>query len=465
MRRLHTNERRLVGATSALLPAGPAVASASTWNPSKASETFAWFDATQMFSGAAENDAAATWTNLTDSRSLIASLTGTNCKVRNIRGRKAVWLNRSAPSKMAALISTTQAQPVVIFIVATSDTPNSTNVLMGGGPGGALAESRISLTGTVWPRTMTGGAGVTLSAGANNQTQNHPFVSAFKYNGGTLSKIYLGETLKNTGNGGTANFEGFTIGDARAGFLPFGGLVSEIVGMLAPSDALILQTQQYLEAKYVTAAKSWRVMRVGDSITAGTGGTTDANGIGQALAIWSNGAPGGAYLDFVGAQSNMTLYSNAQHYGVGGADTYTLGPLLNAQLTAFSPDIIDLQIGVNDANATGTPYVGATSQSNFAAILANCRTALPNSYVLAGSIPQSQAGTNVADLNSRWATAIATEKGLGGKIIDRDDFTALNGGVWANPPYADGLHPDPTGYAYLATEHERALLAAIVALG
>ncbi len=439
---------------------------ASIWNPTQAAETFFYADASRL--SGAENDSVASIANLSNGRGLLASLTGTNCKLRNIRGLPAIWLDRSAPARLTGLVSASQAQPVVIYIVATSDTASSNNVLLGGGPGGALAESRITLTGTSWPRTITGGAGVALSAGTN-PTQNRPFVVAFKYNGATLSRIYYNQTIKATGNGGTANFEGFTIGDARTPALPYGGLVGAVCGQLAPSDALILQTIAFFEAQYHTTDKAWRYMRVGDSTTAGTGGTANANGVGQAMAAWSNTKPGGAYLDFVGSQSNMALYSNAQHYGVGGTDSYGLNTALAAQLALYQPEIIDIRIGVNDANGTNTPYVGATSASNIAAILATCRTSLPNSRVIFGDVHAlgggGAAAANALDLNSRLPAVYATEIGLGGKLHTWSSSAAINGGVYSPTYMNDTLHPNVAGYAALASAVQTPALAAIAALG
>ncbi len=443
-------------------------AGAPAWTPANAAETFYFHNPATL--GTAENAAIASLPNLTDGRGLLASMTGTNLIKRNIRGVPAMRFNNSPASQLEGTLSAAQAQPIVVYVVVTTEIAFATTILLGGGAGSTGTESRITLTTTAYPRTATGGAGTALSAGATAGFVNEPVLVEYEYAGGTLSKIYVNGVLKNTGNGGTTAFWGFTWGNARAGGAPFNGLMGAGVAQLNPSAGTRTLTRQwfYDTYKFGPAQKQWKVMRVGDSTVSGVGGTTNAGGMGQELATWAQAQQSGAYLNFGGSQGGttcLTLFSNGHHYGIGGTDTYSLGPLLAAQLAAYQPDIIDLVVGINDASATNTPYVGATSQANYSAILAQCRTSLPNSYVLAGPITQTQTGTNVADLNGRWATAIAAEKALGGKIIDRDDFTALNGGAWSASFWTDDKHPNPTGYSQLAVEHKRALGAAIVALG
>jgi len=210
-------------------------------------------------------------------------------------------------------------------------------------------------------------------------------------------------------------------------------------------------------------------MRAGDSLTGGTGGTANYAGCGRGLTFWSNTAPGGAYLDFVGSQANTALFSNGHHYGVGGTDSYGLLSLLPAQLTALQPTIIDLMIGTNDANATNTAYVGATSASNIASILAAIRSYSASARVLVTTIPAigggGAAAANGLDFNSRLQAVFDAEVAAGGKLHQWDAFTALNGGVWSGTYMSDNLHPNQAGYDILTTARQAAYLSAIAALG
>ncbi len=445
-----------------------ATGSGAAWTPAAAVETFYFHNPAAI--GTAENAAITSLPNLADSRGLLASVTGTNLIKRNIRGVPAVRFNNVPAGFLEGTLSAAQAQPIVVYAVVTTEIAFGSTIVLGGGAGSAGTESRITLTTTAYPRTATGGAGTALSAGAVAGFVNEPVLLEYEYNGAANSKILANGTVYNTGNGGTAAFWGFTWGNARAGGAPFNGLLGAAVAQLNPSAAVRAQTRQwfYDTYKFGPSQKQWKVMRVGDSTVSGVGGDTNAGGMGQELATWAQSPQSGAYLNFGGSQGAttcLTLFSNGHHYGIGGTDTYSLSPLLAAQLSAYQPDIIDLVVGINDASGTNTPYIGATSQANYAAILATCKATLPNSYVLAGPITQTQTGANVADLNSRWATEIATAKGLGTKIIDRDDFTALNGGVYSASFWTDDKHPNPTGYTQLAVEHKRAISAAVVALG
>jgi lysophospholipase L1-like esterase len=439
-----------------------------SWDPSQAPETF-FFVNPSTLSGA-ENDVVASLPNLADSRGLLASVTGTNCKLRNIRGVPAVWM--SSTSTLGALMSATVAQPVVVYMVVTSDVANGNNFLLGKGPGSAVTEASIRLTTTAWPRTVTAGASTQVSAGVVGPSVNQPMVIAVKFNGSS-TKIYVDGVLVATGTSGSGVFQGFTIGNASVGGQAFAGLMGAVVAQLAPSDALIAQTIAYLQALYRTTGKRWQVEREGDSLTNGTGGVTGHGGYGYDLEVWGRSAPGGAYLDFIGSKSTqLTTYSNCHNYAQGGTDVvYHIDAVTGIQTEIgpgknYHPNILDLRIGTNDVNATNRAYDGAARATDYATLLATIRTAEPQCRVIVHTIPPISGGGagNVTDWNSRMAAVWTTEMGLGGKLHICDDWTAM-GGVYNASLMSDSLHPNPAGYDLLLAAVKPLYLEAIAALG
>ncbi|MFD8016186.1 GDSL-type esterase/lipase family protein, partial [Streptomyces sp. NPDC058955] len=88
-----------------------------------------------------------------------------------------------------------------------------------------------------------------------------------------------------------------------------------------------------------------RVMPLGDSITAGVGGTT---GAGYRLPLWNSAAGQSRYtIDYVGTQSfgNVPDPDNEGHSGYRVAD---IRAGIDGWLSAATPDVVLLHIGIND---------------------------------------------------------------------------------------------------------------------
>jgi lysophospholipase L1-like esterase len=208
-------------------------------------------------------------------------------------------------------------------------------------------------------------------------------------------------------------------------------------------------------------------MFLGDSNTNGIGVTLADASFRGAIDRWGQTAPGGYYVDMMGPVQFATR-ANSNHGGYNGATildhlngSVPLNMSTPAQLTTagYTPDVIVLLIGTNDANNSATD-VSATMLTNYASLLAAWRAAQPGRKILACTLPDSATGTtdtNVNNFNAGLPGVIATENGLGGNVV----LVPLGAGLGANPGvnFADNLHLSVVGGDVAAGIFETSLLA------
>ncbi len=242
-----------------------------------------------------------------------------------------------------------------------------------------------------------------------------------------------------------------------------------------------------------------KLMPLGDSITFGAGGT-NAGYRGPLYNLLSPVAPG---LQFVGSSmagvittSNSPLPEDQRHneghgsYGItdiannldgldsklfkvygetnrdpnGGhwltGGSYTpAGSPASVRRAAVYPDIITLMIGTNDNGASPTtpPYEHAAVKLRLHDLLAKITTLRPASKVfLAKIIPRSTA-SNVDDYNTIVAEEAATFRAAGKAVylVDLNTGFPVSTGL-----IKDGVHPNDTGYVWMAKKWYEAIVSA-----
>jgi lysophospholipase L1-like esterase len=141
---------------------------------------------------------------------------------------------------------------------------------------------------------------------------------------------------------------------------------------------------------------------------------------------------------------------NAANFGWGGDTTHNvLWRLQNGELDGVSPKIIALQAGTNNLPSAGPADAAAVADvvSGLKAIIATCRTKVPNSViVLTGLFPRPQnkaLAPTIARINEELAT-LADGKtirflNINNRLIDDHGDILL--GI-----SRDGLHLEETGY-------------------
>lgn len=206
------------------------------------------------------------------------------------------------------------------------------------------------------------------------------------------------------------------------------------------------------------------IMFVGDSITQGTGGSTNFGGYrGQLLSI----KPTYQGLPYRTVGSNtLNLFGGENKWcGASGYRIDQLNPEVQRDCVQFPWNIALLHVGTNDAtqrNSGGTPTL-ATSQANLTIMLDYLRAARPNAQVFFMKIiPSTTAAvdTLIDAQNTAFAAQIAARADAAYiTIVDvYSDFKA--NANWATEYMSDATHPNNYGYRVMAVTLANALTAA-----
>jgi lysophospholipase L1-like esterase len=242
-----------------------------------------------------------------------------------------------------------------------------------------------------------------------------------------------------------------------------------------------------------------KLMPLGDSITFGAGGT-NAGYRGPLYNLLSPVAPG---LQFVGSSmagvittSNSPLPEDQRHneghgsygitdivnnldgldfklfkvYGQANRDpngghwltggSYTpAGSSASVRRAAVYPDIITLMIGTNDNGASPTtpPYEHAAVKRRLHDLLAKITTMRPASKVFLAKIIPRRASSNVDDYNTIVAEEAAAFRAAGKAVylVDLNTGFPVSTGL-----IKDGVHPNDTGYVWMAQKWYEAIVSA-----
>ncbi|HEY3323481.1 MAG TPA: autotransporter-associated beta strand repeat-containing protein, partial [Planctomycetota bacterium] len=208
-----------------------------------------------------------------------------------------------------------------------------------------------------------------------------------------------------------------------------------------------------------------KVMPLGDSITYGSGGTN----AGYRYALYSLLSGGGANFQFVGSYNQnpgslpTAPIDETYHEGHGGWVTGDVGTgILHGVKTAASgglgwlavnPDLILLHIGTN--NTGGSEPQSILDVGNILDEIKNQRPTA-TTYVCQ-IIPKNGATAWVTQYNLDLVNLIATKRAAGYNVGLVDMNTTYPLPLATTLP--DGVHPNDTGYTYMAQQYYNAIVA------
>lgn len=194
--------------------------------------------------------------------------------------------------------------------------------------------------------------------------------------------------------------------------------------------------------------QAWRIMPLGDSITAGQVG----GGYRQPLQTLLTNA--GIRFDFVGSQTPLNQPSgfDPDHEGHSGAKSNQIDAAATPYLGAYQAAVYLVHVGTNDI----TYGEGGLLPARVRTLLDHLYAATPTARVLLAQIIATSGeyttpGSTRAQQTNAWNTAVATLVGdyraRGFAITAVDQYSALGASDF---PVDDAFHPSEGGYAKMA---------------
>lgn len=209
-------------------------------------------------------------------------------------------------------------------------------------------------------------------------------------------------------------------------------------------------TNGRLEGRADAAVEDWagglRIMPLGDSITRGlTGDPTREGYRGPLFDLFGSANQD---IDFIGQFSGGN-FPDPQHQGVSGRTATELDSLASGIANQFRPEVVLLMIGTNDV--LREPSAASTVPNEIVSIINKFHAVDPDTFVLVAELPVLSASTG-ADVPARLA---ATNAAIGNAVLGLESagravsFVDTSSITLAD--LTDGIHPNPTGYAKLAS--------------
>ncbi|MFN3652501.1 MAG: Ig-like domain-containing protein [Armatimonadota bacterium] len=193
-----------------------------------------------------------------------------------------------------------------------------------------------------------------------------------------------------------------------------------------------------------------RVMPLGDSITYGVYTAGDFGTGGYRRLLWQQLTAAGWSPDFVGTQASGLADFDRDHEGHNGWTIEHLSGGVTSWLSAAQPDVILLTAGTNDLSGV-SPEVAA---GRMATLLDTIHAARPQAQVLLATLPRVVPGNflirdpqYVVDFNARLPALVNARAAAGQKVRLVDLYTRAN---LLDSDFADGVHPNASGYAKIA---------------
>jgi lysophospholipase L1-like esterase len=183
------------------------------------------------------------------------------------------------------------------------------------------------------------------------------------------------------------------------------------------------------------------ILPLGDSITDGFGTPG-----GYRIELFSIANSDGHDITFVGGSNNGPATVDGQpfpqaHEGHSGWTIAQIDGIVPSPALEVDPHIILLHIGTNDMNQ-GVADAGNQLSSLVDEILASSPDAL---LAVAQIIPLPSRSTQVDTFNAEVSSIVSERAGAGAHVVLVDQFTDF-----PNGELADGVHPNPDGYARMA---------------
>lgn len=194
----------------------------------------------------------------------------------------------------------------------------------------------------------------------------------------------------------------------------------------------------------IDTSQHLRIMPLGDSITAGIGSST-GDSYRWDLARYLTDVQQMYNAQWVGSQSSGQE-PNPHHEGHSGWTVADLTTQIDSWMATYQPDIVLLHAGVNDARNGAD---AATMASRMQALLGRILADSPTVRVVVGDVippwygtQQDIASATVQRFNSLLPSVVAT---AGPRVSLARMTAAVSSGQ-----LGDGLHPNDTGYRYMA---------------
>lgn len=215
------------------------------------------------------------------------------------------------------------------------------------------------------------------------------------------------------------------------------------VGPLSAATAATPQaTSQALAPIDVSA--HLRVMPLGDSITAGIGSTT-GDGYRADLARYMVDVQQIYTATWVGSQTSGQQ-SNPHHEGHSGWTIADLSGSIGGWMATYQPDVVLVHAGVNDARAGAD---SATMQARMADLLGRILAASPTVRIVVGDVIPPWYGTQQDIASAAVQRFDAALPGVVAAAGPRVSLARMSAAVTTSQ-LGDGLHPNDTGYRYMA---------------
>ncbi len=333
--------------------------------------------------------------------------------------------------------------------------------------GGSVLSSNVT---TVFNNlTLNGG-----TAGINGGDNYGPAWGSFAFAGTTtatgnaaIAPVGFGTGTISTGNGAASTFmvntpastDSLTI---SAPMQPSLALVKQGAGMLSlPGNNSLLGPITVSGGTLAFAGNSTqtslgRIMPLGASFTYGVGGT-NAGYRGPLFGLLTQAGYSFQYVGASNANPGSLPPAQQYHNGYNGWTTANVAVSIGSWLAAENPSAILLQVGTND-DLDGVPV--ATSVSNVGNSINTIESANPATQIyLAEIIPLPTPTPSQAS----WITQY--NAGLGTLVIAKDaqgdhvTLVDMNSNYPAGA-YADSVHPNNTGYNFMAQQWFNAIEAA-----
>jgi lysophospholipase L1-like esterase len=210
-------------------------------------------------------------------------------------------------------------------------------------------------------------------------------------------------------------------------------------------------SQERVASVAATSQKvSLKIMPLGDSITFGT---RDPSYGGYRHLLGTLLASDGYSIDFVGSrQSGNGIISDPDNEGHPGWTIPQIksGIDSNGWLESYRPDIILLHIGTNDIRRGDV----ASATGNLSALLDDMLVRLPQTHIIVAQIIPFRRGSDPEHQSYNAAIpGIVASKGPRVSMVDMQN-------ILSKSDYADGLHPNASGYDKMALAWEPAIRAA-----
>jgi len=289
-------------------------------------------------------------------------------------------------------------------------------------------------------------------------------------NRGASCGIYNPPGSTYTGAGGGFEFPFTTLHGANCGYLFTGtnGETPTLTRTLVPAIGSNVYTARFR----AVVPRTVQIMALGDSITQGgqgfasyryplwfllRGAGFDVDFVGRDPAVYGGNHPGNPDANFY---PNYYSTFDRDHEGHWGDRTQDVRGLLDDALAGDGPDIVLLHVGTDDVGQYGAFGVDSTL-GNLPYIISRLRAARMQVTVLLAQIIPIGTGSAYAvnaplipALNQRIAR-LATELDTpASRVVLVDQFTGYD---LASMVQVDGVHPNPAGEGFLATNWFRAL--------